>query len=110
MNRNLIFHVEYGSIQNFFQNIFFVTTPQGAGRGTMAQNALERSRAKTISSTGKPLCMWVEIIPGVCLLIFSKWLPIRMCACLRKNKMAEKNFSNLKIFFMELDRPFHADK
>ena len=33
MNRNQIFCVEYGSIQNFFQNIFFVTPPQGAGEG-----------------------------------------------------------------------------
>ena len=76
----------------------------------MAQNALERSRAKTISSTVTKFYMWIDIIPGVCLLIFSKWPPIHMCACLRKNKMTEKKFSNLKIFFMQLDRPFHADK
>merc|ERR1712055_78832 len=93
-----------------FFKIFFLSQPhRGRGRGTMAQNALERSRAKTVSSTGKPFCMWVDIIPQVCLLIFSKWPPINMCACLRKNKMAEKKFSNLKIFFMELDRPFHAE-
>ena len=47
----------------------------------MAQNALESSRAKTISSTGKKFCMSVEIIPAV-----------------------EKKFSKLKNFLIQLDR------
>ena len=110
MNRNQIFCVEYGSIQNFFQNIFFVTTPQGAGEGHHGPKCSRTLQSQNYFIHSQEILHVGRNYPrGVPFDIF-KMADVTCARMREKNKMAEKKFSNLKIFFMELDRPFHAEK
>ena len=104
MNRNQIFCVEYGSIQNFFQNIFFVTTLQGAGEGHHGPKC-----SRTLQSQNYFIYKQTTLHVGgnyprdVPFDIFK--MADLICARMReKNKMAEKKFSKLKNFLMQLDR------
>ena len=104
MNRNQIFCVEYGSIHNFFQNIFFVTTLQGAGEGHHGPKCSRTLQSQNYFIYSQEILHVDRYYPrGVPFDIFK--MADLICARMReKNKMAEKKFSKLKIFLIQLER------
>ena len=109
MHQMDFFCVEYGSIQNLFQHIFFVTPPQGAGEGYHGPKC-----SRTLQSQNYFIYKQTTLHVGgnyprdVPFDIFK--MADLICARMReKNKMAEKKFSKLKIFLIQLERSCRAE-